>query len=131
MKLGILALIKEARGRGRLDSEGHWPEDFLCKPALEEPCRHVIVFGCFVVRRLVKTVTQQVVESKFVSDLPECKNTNRVVGVGGSVCCGCSDKSGEAVWHLLGFVTNETLSAIFRKSNIFVKKGNYVGYRES
>ncbi|PKU27877.1 protein hikeshi [Limosa lapponica baueri] len=87
------------------------------------------MFGCLVAGRLVQAAPQQVAEDKFVFDLPDYENINHVVvfmlgtipfpeGMGGSVYFCYPDQSGMAVWQLLGFVTNEKPSAIFKISGL-------------
>lgn len=74
-------------------------------------------------------------EDKFVFDLPDYENINHVVvfmlgtvpfpeGMGGSVYFCYPDQSGMAVWQLLGFVTNEKPSAIFKISGLKSGKGS-------
>uniref|UniRef100_A0ACB8FFZ1 Uncharacterized protein n=1 Tax=Sphaerodactylus townsendi TaxID=933632 RepID=A0ACB8FFZ1_9SAUR len=87
------------------------------------------MFGCLVAGRLVQTAAQQVAQDKFVFDLPNYESINHVVvfmlgtvpfpkGMGGSVYFCYPDETGVAVWQLLGFVTNEKPSAIFKISNL-------------
>nr|XP_013042834.1 protein Hikeshi isoform X1 [Anser cygnoides] len=93
------------------------------------------MFGCLVAGRLVQAAPQQVAEDKFVFDLPDYENINHVVvfmlgtipfpeGMGGSVYFCYPDQSGMAVWQLLGFVTNEKPSAIFKISGPKSGKGS-------
>ncbi|XP_063161973.1 protein Hikeshi isoform X2 [Candoia aspera] len=93
------------------------------------------MFGCLVAGRLVQTVAQQVAEDKFVFDLPDYESINHVVvfmlgtvpfpeGMGGSVYFCYPDENGVAVWQLLGFVTNEKPSAIFKISGLKSGKGS-------
>nr|XP_023963272.1 protein Hikeshi isoform X1 [Chrysemys picta bellii] len=93
------------------------------------------MFGCLVAGRLVQAVAQQVAQDKFVFDLPDYENINHVVvfmlgtipfpeGMGGSVYFCFPDQSGMAVWQLLGFVTNEKPSAIFKISGLKSGKGS-------
>lgn len=83
----------------------------------------------------VQAAPQQVAEDKFVFDLPDYENINHVVvfmlgtipfpdGMGGSVYFCYPDQSGMAVWQLLGFVTNEKPSAIFKISGLKSGKGS-------
>lgn len=76
-------------------------------------------------------------EDKFVFDLPDYENINHVVvfmlgtipfpdGMGGSVYFCYPDQTGMAVWQLLGFVTNEKPSAIFKISGL---KSGKIGKR--
>lgn len=68
-------------------------------------------------------------EDKFVFDLADYESINHVVvfmlgtipfpeGMGGSVYFCYPDENGAAVWQLLGFVTNEKPSAIFKISGL-------------
>ncbi|KAL7983226.1 hypothetical protein Chor_000102 [Crotalus horridus] len=93
------------------------------------------MFGCLVAGRLVQTVAQQVAEDKFVFNLPDYENINHVVvfmlgtvpfpeGMGGSVYFCYPDENGVPVWQLLGFVTNEKPSAIFKISGLKSGKGS-------
>ncbi|XP_072433840.1 protein Hikeshi isoform X3 [Chiloscyllium punctatum] len=87
------------------------------------------MFGCLVAGRLVQTDAQQVAEGKFVFNLPDYENVNHVVvfmlgtapfpvGTGGSVYFSYPDKDGTPVWQLLGFISNEKPSAIFKISRL-------------
>ncbi|XP_010151124.1 PREDICTED: protein Hikeshi, partial [Eurypyga helias] len=83
----------------------------------------------------VQAAPQQVAEDKFVFDIPDYENINHVVvfmlgtipfpeGMGGSVYFCYPDQSGMAVWQLLGFVTNDKPSAIFKISGLKSGKGS-------
>ncbi|KAG9466324.1 protein Hikeshi isoform X2 [Eleutherodactylus coqui] len=87
------------------------------------------MFGCLVAGRLVQTDAQQVAEDKFVFNLPDYESINHVVvfmlgtvpfpeRMGGSVYISYPDHSGMPVWQLLGFITNEKPSAIFKISGL-------------
>ncbi|XP_066562375.1 protein Hikeshi [Amia ocellicauda] len=87
------------------------------------------MFGCLVAGRLVQTDVQQVASDKFVFNLPDYENINHVVvfmlgtvpfpaGMGGAVYFSYPDLSGAPVWQLLGFITNEKPSAIFKISGL-------------
>ncbi|XP_003219392.1 protein Hikeshi isoform X1 [Anolis carolinensis] len=93
------------------------------------------MFGCLVAGRLVQTVAQQVAEDKFVFDLPDYESINHVVvfmlgtvpfpeRMGGSVYFCYPNENGLAVWQLLGFVTNDKPSAIFKISGLKTGKGS-------
>ncbi|XP_078258798.1 protein Hikeshi isoform X7 [Rhinoraja longicauda] len=93
------------------------------------------MFGCLVAGRLVQTDAQQVAEGKFVFNLPDYESVNHVVvfmlgttpfpvGAGGSVYFSYPDKSGMPVWQLLGFITNEKPSAIFKISRLKTEEGS-------
>ncbi|KAI2668858.1 Protein Hikeshi [Labeo rohita] len=80
------------------------------------------MFGCLVAGRLVAT-------DKFVFNLPDYENVNHVVvfmlgtlpfpaGMGGAVYFSFPDPAVGQVWQLLGFITNEKPSAIFRISGL-------------
>ncbi|XP_055461050.1 protein Hikeshi-like [Psammomys obesus] len=93
------------------------------------------MFGCLVVGRLVQTAARQVAVDKFVFDLPDYKNINHVMvfmlgtvpfpeGMGGSVYFSYPDSNGVPVWQLLGFVTNEKPSVIFKISGVKAGEGS-------
>ncbi|KAJ8352806.1 hypothetical protein SKAU_G00242820 [Synaphobranchus kaupii] len=87
------------------------------------------MFGCLVAGRLVQTDAQQVASDKFVFNLPDYENVNHVVvfmlgtvpfpaGMGGAVYFSFPDPTAGQVWQLLGFITNEKPSAIFKISGL-------------
>ncbi|XP_048835029.1 protein Hikeshi [Brienomyrus brachyistius] len=87
------------------------------------------MFGCIVAGRLVQTEPQQVASDKFVFSLPDCENVNHVVvfmlgtmpfptGTGGAVYFSFPDPNTSPVWQLLGFITNDKPSAIFKISGL-------------
>ncbi|XP_014343416.1 protein Hikeshi isoform X2 [Latimeria chalumnae] len=87
------------------------------------------MFGCLVAGRLVQTDAQQVAEDKFVFNLPDYETINHIVvfmlgtmpfpeGMGGSVYFSYPDSNGMPVWQLLGFITNEKPSTIFKISGL-------------
>ncbi|XP_051558074.1 protein Hikeshi [Xyrauchen texanus] len=92
------------------------------------------MFGCLVAGRLVQTDVQQVATDKFVFNLPDYENVNHVVvfmlgtvpfpaGMGGAVYFSFPDPSVGQVWQLLGFITNEKPSAIFKISGLKAGEG--------
>uniref|UniRef100_H2M4Q2 Protein Hikeshi n=1 Tax=Oryzias latipes TaxID=8090 RepID=H2M4Q2_ORYLA len=93
------------------------------------------MFGCLVAGRLVQTDALQVAADKFVFNLPDYENVNHVVvfmlgtvpfpaGMGGAVYFSFPDPlSGGPVWQLLGFITNDKPSAIFKISGLKAGKG--------
>ncbi|KAM6912493.1 protein Hikeshi [Xenentodon cancila] len=93
------------------------------------------MFGCLVAGRLVQTDAVQLASDKFVFTLADYENVNHVVvfmlgtvpfpaGVGGAVYFSFPDPvSGAAVWQLLGFITNEKPSAIFKISGLKTGEG--------
>ncbi|XP_029982013.1 protein Hikeshi-like [Sphaeramia orbicularis] len=93
------------------------------------------MFGCLVAGRLVQTDSVQVSSDKFVFTLPDYENVNHVVvfmlgtvpfpaGMGGAVYFSFPDPvSGGPVWQLLGFITNDKPSAIFRISGLKAGEG--------
>uniref|UniRef100_A0A3B4YLG8 Protein Hikeshi n=1 Tax=Seriola lalandi dorsalis TaxID=1841481 RepID=A0A3B4YLG8_SERLL len=93
------------------------------------------MFGCLVAGRLVQTDAVQVASDKFVFNLPDYENVNHVVvfmlgtvpfpaGMGGAVYFSFPDPaSGGPVWQLLGFITNEKPSAIFKISGLKAGEG--------
>ncbi|XP_069573779.1 protein Hikeshi [Brachyistius frenatus] len=93
------------------------------------------MFGCLVAGRLVQTDAVQVALDKFVFNLADYENVNHVVvfmlgtvpfpaGMGGAVYFSFPDPaSGGSVWQLLGFITNEKPSAIFKISGLKAGEG--------
>ncbi|ROL50346.1 Coiled-coil domain-containing protein 81 [Anabarilius grahami] len=92
------------------------------------------MFGCLVAGRLVQTDAQQVASDKFVFNLPDCENVNHVVvfmlgtvpfpaGMGGAVYFSFPDPAVGQVWQLLGFITNDKPSAIFKISGLKAGEG--------
>ncbi|XP_024912067.1 protein Hikeshi [Cynoglossus semilaevis] len=94
------------------------------------------MFGCVVAGRLVQTDAVQVAADKFVFDLPDYENVNHVVvfmlgtvpfpaGMGGAVYfCFPNPGGGDGpVWQLLGFITNDKPSAIFKISGLKLAEG--------
>lgn len=79
---------------------------------------------------MVQTDAVPVTSDKFVFNLPDYENVNHVVvfmlgtvpfpaGMGGAVYFSFPDPlSGAPVWQLLGFITNEKPSAIFKISGL-------------
>ncbi|KAK7880080.1 hypothetical protein WMY93_033246 [Mugilogobius chulae] len=88
------------------------------------------MFGCIVAGRLVQTDPVLVASDKFVFNLSDFEQVNHVVvfmlgtvpfpaGMGGAVYFSFPDPaSGAAVWQLLGFITNDKPSAIFKISGL-------------
>ncbi|KAL7380586.1 hypothetical protein ABVT39_020238 [Epinephelus coioides] len=94
------------------------------------------MFGCLVAGRLVQTDAVQVASDKFVFNLPDYENVNHVVvfmlgtvpfpaGMGGAVYFSFPDPAsgGSPVWQLLGFITNDKPSAIFKISGLKAGEG--------
>ncbi|KAL6106074.1 protein Hikeshi [Pungitius pungitius] len=93
------------------------------------------MFGCLVAGRLVQTDAAQVAADKFVFHVADYESVNHVVvfmlgtvpfpaGTGGAVYFSFPDPaSGGAVWQLLGFITNDKPSAIFRISGLTAGEG--------
>ncbi|KAK8376399.1 hypothetical protein O3P69_009797 [Scylla paramamosain] len=87
------------------------------------------LFGIIVSGRLVQTNFQQCGETQFLTVIPEADNINHVVvfltgtqpfpdGLGGSVYFSWPDPNKPPTWHLLGNITNEKPSAIFKISGL-------------
>lgn len=87
------------------------------------------LFGIIVSGRLVQTNFEQVGETQFLTVIPEADNINHVVvfltgtqpfpdGLGGSVYFSWPDPSKLPTWHLLGNITNDKPSAIFKISGL-------------
>eukprot|EP00794_Sanderia_malayensis_P016997 gene16997-18709_t len=92
------------------------------------------MFGCLVSGRLVTTDFLQISEKQVVFNLPDCESINHVVifltgaqpfpeGFGGSVYF-CWPKM-QTSWHLLGFISNEKPSAIFKISKVKLLEGGH------
>lgn len=92
------------------------------------------MFGCLVAGRLVQTDAVQVSSDKFVFNLPDYENVNHIVvfmlgtvpfpaGTGGAVYFSFPDPAGGQVWQLLGFITNDKPSAIFKISGLKAGEG--------
>ncbi|KAK7500357.1 hypothetical protein BaRGS_00008264 [Batillaria attramentaria] len=86
------------------------------------------MFGIIVSGRLVQTDAQQVNENQFLFNIPEADNINHVVvfmtgqmpfpdGLGGAVYFSWPRPEGP-VWLLLGHITNQKPSAIFKIANL-------------
>ncbi|XP_029937608.1 protein Hikeshi [Myripristis murdjan] len=91
------------------------------------------MFGCLVAGRLVQTDAVQVSADKFVFNLPDYESVNHVVvfmlgtvpfpdGMGGAVYFSFPAAGGQ-VWQLLGFITNDKPSAIFKISGLKKDEG--------
>ncbi|XP_037652210.1 protein Hikeshi [Sebastes umbrosus] len=91
------------------------------------------MFGCVVAGRLVQTDAVQVAPDKFVFTVPDYQTVKHVVvfmlgsvpfpaGMGGAVYFSYPNQDpvpgGGAVWQLLGFISNDKPSAIFRLSGL-------------
>lgn len=92
------------------------------------------MFGCIVAGRLVQTDPQPVANDKFIFNLPDYENVNHVVvfmlgnvpfpaGMGGAVYFSFPDPTLGQVWQLLGFITNDKPSAIFKISGLKAGEG--------
>ncbi|XP_025085603.1 protein Hikeshi-like [Pomacea canaliculata] len=86
------------------------------------------MFGIIVSGRLVDTQPQQVSDNQFLFNIPEADNINHVVvfmtgqmpfpdGLGGAVYFSWPQPQGP-VWLLLGHISNQKPSAIFRIANL-------------
>lgn len=87
-----------------------------------------------VAGRLVQTDAVQVAPDKFVFTLADYENVNHVVvfmlgsvpfpaGTGGAVYFSFPEPAGGSVWQLLGFISNDKPSAIFRISGLKASDG--------
>ncbi len=88
----------------------------------------VYLIGVYLLSQ-VQTDAQQVSPDKFVFTLPDYEKVNHVVvfmlgtvpfpvGMGGAVYFSFPDPAVGPVWQLLGFITNEKPSAMFRISGL-------------
>lgn len=88
------------------------------------------MFAVLVAGRLVQTNSQQVDETKVLYDLEDISGANHIVvfmtgqtpfpdGYGGAVFLNVpSPENGESTWLLLGHITNQKPSAIFKISGL-------------
>lgn len=87
------------------------------------------MFGVIVAGRLVQTEFQQLSETQFVFNIPDANDINHIVvfltGVqpfpathGGAVYFSLANPTGTAGWQLLGHITNQKPSAIFKIGNL-------------
>ncbi|KAK8738916.1 hypothetical protein OTU49_003737 [Cherax quadricarinatus] len=86
------------------------------------------LFGLIVSGRLVQTNFEQVGETQFLTVIPQADNINHIVifltgtpfpnGLGGSVYFSWPEPTKPPTWHLLGNITNEKPSAIFKISGL-------------
>ncbi|KAK3913683.1 Protein Hikeshi [Frankliniella fusca] len=95
------------------------------------------MFGLIVSGRIVQTDFQPLTPTNLVSTIPDAENINHVVvfltgltpfppDMGGLVFFGWPDETtGSSNWQLLGFISNEKPSAIFKVSNL--KKTSSLG----
>lgn len=97
------------------------------------------MFGCLLAGRLVQTDAVQVAPDKFVFNLADYESVNHVVvfmlgtvpfpaGMGGAVYFSFPEPAsgGQQAWQLLGFITNDKPSAIFKISGL--KSGQGVSH---
>ncbi|KAJ1796843.1 hypothetical protein LPJ56_007094 [Coemansia sp. RSA 2599] len=91
------------------------------------------MFGCIVAGRLVQTNLQQVDANKYVFELPDAHNINHIVvfllgtipfepGFGATVHLLWPNKN----WQMLGALSNEKPSAIFRLKSVVGQDGQPV-----
>ncbi|ESO99580.1 hypothetical protein LOTGIDRAFT_141873 [Lottia gigantea] len=94
------------------------------------------MFGVLVSGRLPQTDCQQVGETQFMFNIPEADNINHVVvfmtgqtafpqNLGGAVYFSWPSPSGATSWILLGHISNNKPSAIFKITKL---KGNSILY---
>ncbi|EEB13753.1 conserved hypothetical protein [Pediculus humanus corporis] len=87
------------------------------------------MFGLILSGQLVQTDFQLVGKKQFLINVPNADNVNHIVvfltgtmpfpeGCGGLVYFSFPDPNSPPCWHLLGFISNEKPSAIFRISNL-------------
>ncbi len=88
----------------------------------------VYLIGVYLLSQ-VQTDAQQVSSDKFIFTLPDYEKVNHMVvfmlgtvpfpvGMGGAVYFSFPDPAVGQVWQLLGFITNEKPSAMFRISGL-------------
>ncbi|KAG5892094.1 hypothetical protein JTB14_011994 [Gonioctena quinquepunctata] len=87
------------------------------------------MFGIIVSGRLVQTEFQQISETQLVTTINDADNINHIVvfltgivpfpdGTAGQVYFSWPDPNAPPNWQLLGFLSNQKPSAIFRISNL-------------
>ncbi|XP_046406049.1 protein OPI10 homolog [Ischnura elegans] len=87
------------------------------------------IFGCIVSGRLVQTDFQQIGETQFVITIPEADNINHIVifltgvqplpvGLAGLVYFSWPNPNAPPQWQMLGHISNDKPSAIFKISNL-------------
>ncbi|CAL8133631.1 unnamed protein product [Orchesella dallaii] len=87
------------------------------------------MFALIVAGRLVQTNFNRIDQLKFVTDIPQADGINHVVvfltgaepfptGMGGQIYFSWPDPQNQIAWHLLGHISNEKPSAIFKISNL-------------
>nr|CAG4638724.1 EOG090X0D82 [Cyclestheria hislopi] len=92
------------------------------------------MFGLIVSGRLVQTDFQQVGATQFLTTVLEADNINHIVvfltgvqpfpeGLGGSVYFSWPDPSAPPTWQLLGFISNNKPSAIFKITKLKPEPG--------
>ncbi|CAG9765142.1 unnamed protein product [Ceutorhynchus assimilis] len=86
------------------------------------------MFGIIVSGRLVQTEFQQINEAHFVTTIPDADNINHIVvfltgsvpfpeGTAGQVYFSWPDPNAPPNWQLLGYISNQKPSVIFKISN--------------
>ncbi|XP_063225446.1 protein OPI10 homolog [Bacillus rossius redtenbacheri] len=99
-----------------------------------------VMFGVIVSGRLVQTDFQQVSETQFLTTILEADSINHIVvfltgaqpfppEFGGLVYFSWPDSSAPPMWQLLGHISNDKPSAIFKVSNL--KKTTEMGNAQS
>lgn len=87
------------------------------------------MFGLVVSGRIVQTEFQQISEAQFIMTIPDADNINHVVlfltgnipfpeGTAGQVYFSWPDPNAPPKWQLLGYISNDKPSAIFKVSNL-------------
>lgn len=87
------------------------------------------MFGIIVAGQLVQTNFQIVGEKQFLVNIAKAENVNHIVvfltgsmpfpdGCGGLVYFSFPDPQSPPCWHLLGYISNDKPSAIFKISNL-------------
>ena len=88
------------------------------------------MFGLIVAGRLVSTNWEQVSPTNVVSEIPDADNVNHIVifltgsvpfpdGMAGAVYFSWPQPNGDQAWQLLGTISNNKPSAIFRSVTSF------------
>ncbi|KAI9338973.1 hypothetical protein DFJ73DRAFT_847324 [Zopfochytrium polystomum] len=88
----------------------------------------IIMFGCIVAGRLVQTNLQQVDATKYVFELPDARSINHIVvfmtgvqpfpdGYAATVHFLWPNANAPPTWQLLGLISNDKPSAVFKLNN--------------
>ncbi|XP_046684096.1 LOW QUALITY PROTEIN: protein OPI10 homolog [Homalodisca vitripennis] len=97
------------------------------------------MFGIIVSGRMVQTNFQQIAERQFVSVVSDADNVNHIVifmtgqilfpdGFAGLIYFSWPDPDAPPNWQLLGYISNDKPSAVFKISGLKKKTDSQVGF---